>query len=280
MSSPFVSVVDEPVLALSSDRCAVSTQQGLDATRHSRSKRATFIARWRPRRSIRSPIVRRVLANPTIHSLSQQISMPGVTGVLLHLVEQQPAQVRVLAVWRGRVHTLIEAPTGQGLGEAPASSFHGYVVEGVQLGRCGTLRVERLVPAFLRPPATGIGGPDRLLASQLPGASQLLDGCQMLQQTTQGQRRGPNTQLQARGTKTVSLPTEGPPLTVQRPEKMLDLRTSQRWLPWRVGVDVTHGQQSRTDRHVRAVLRVSPSRPCPRGQPAITRENASRRRVP
>ena len=43
----------------------------------------------RQSQSTRSPVVRRVLPNAAIHGLAQQVGVPGMTSVFLHLVKQQ-----------------------------------------------------------------------------------------------------------------------------------------------------------------------------------------------
>jgi hypothetical protein len=44
-----------------------------------------------------APPVRRILADPPVHRLAEQVRVPGVPAVLLDQVEHQPPQVRVPA---------------------------------------------------------------------------------------------------------------------------------------------------------------------------------------
>ena len=45
----------------------------------------------------------RVLADPAVHRLAEEVRVAGVSAVLLHEVEEETAQAGVLALWRGDV---------------------------------------------------------------------------------------------------------------------------------------------------------------------------------
>ena len=79
------------------------------------------------------PSGRRVLTDQAVHSLAEQVGVPGVPPVLLDQVADQAAQAGMAPVGPGEVDELVESAVGQRCIEPRAGPFDGAVPERVEL---------------------------------------------------------------------------------------------------------------------------------------------------
>ena len=83
------------------------------------------------------PAIRRVLTDPAVNSLADQVGMTGVPAVLLDQVADEPAQAGLATVGPGHVDQLIEPAVGQRRVQPFAGPVYCAVPERVQLfGGC------------------------------------------------------------------------------------------------------------------------------------------------
>jgi hypothetical protein len=67
----------------------------------------------------------RVLTDPPVDSLAEQVGVPRVPAVLLDQVAEEPAQAGMVAVGVGHVNELVESAVDQGYVEPSAGPPHG-----------------------------------------------------------------------------------------------------------------------------------------------------------
>jgi len=73
------------------------------------------------------PALRRVLTDPTVHRLSEQVGVAGVAAVFLDQVTEEPAQAGMVGVGVGDVDELVESAVGDGCVEPGTGPFDGSV---------------------------------------------------------------------------------------------------------------------------------------------------------
>ena len=168
---------------------------------------------------------------------SQQVRVPGVPAVLLDQVEEQPAQVGVVACVVAVAHLLVEATGFQGRGEPLTRTADRVVPRGVELLR-GVVDGREDLGVVLAP---RLGVPDSfsgVLTGQLPREGRVLDGGQVLEQAAEREGRRADVLCEAGAVQAVGLPTERRAQPVEGADEVVELVAREWWDP---GGDLRHG---------------------------------------
>ena len=184
-----------------------------------------------------APVARRILADPPVDGLPQQVGVTGVPAVLLEQVEQHAAQAEPTEIAPLDVHELVKAAAGQRRRQPLLRAQHGAVVQRIQLGR-------RIVEGRAEHPHVVVvtsGGPPRDAQGSPSGAPDNQTVNFWSSTTARCLSNPPRVRFDAPilvrrpvGVQAVGLPPEGGALPVQGTEQMLQFGTGQRRFPrWR-----------------------------------------------
>ena len=177
---------------------AVLTEESMDTTTAGESDRS--------RSATAHPVVRRILADEAVHRLADEVGMAHVSRVLLDQIDQHPPQVGCLAAGvadaRGQV---IHATVGQRIAERGARAGHGAAPERHEL-LGGVLGGRSPFPVRVGVPVHRVPRGSDLPPEQPAAGVVVLDEGQVLEQPSQGDRRGGDPHLEPCRVESPALP--------------------------------------------------------------------------